>query len=117
MGVNNKVFPNVGMPHALIELQGLQTCAQGQHKGGKVDPLTNQAVKDDPCGSFKLVQEGALSPEEFDTAVYDLVNFLAYVGEPMKMERQRIGVYVLLFIAVFFVFASLLSREYWKDVH
>ncbi|MEM0953519.1 MAG: ubiquinol-cytochrome c reductase [Pseudomonadota bacterium] len=118
MGVNNKVYPNVGMPHALIELQGLQTCAAGPLQGAaKVDPLTNEPVLEDSCGSFKLVEEGALSPEEFDSAVYDLVNFLAYVGEPMKMQRQRIGVYVLLFIVVFFVFASLLSREYWKDVH
>jgi cytochrome c1 len=35
----------------------------------------------------------------------------------MKADRQRIGVFVLLFIAVFLVFASLLNREYWKDVH
>jgi ubiquinol-cytochrome c reductase cytochrome b subunit len=45
------------------------------------------------------------------------VNFLAYTAEPIKLERQRIGLYVMLFLAVFFVFASLLSREYWKDVH
>ncbi len=118
MGVNNKVYPNVGMPHALIELQGVQACAQGPVKGeAKVDPLTNEPILNDPCGSFKLVEEGSMSPEEFDDAVYDLVNFLSYVAEPVKLQRQRIGVYALLFIAVFFVFASLLSREYWKDVH
>ncbi len=116
LGVNNKVFPNVGMPHALLELQGLQGCAMGS-QGGSRDPLTNESILDDPCGSFTLVEEGAMSPEEFDEAVYDLVNFLVYVGEPAALERQRIGVYVLLFIAVFFVFAWLLNREYWKDVH
>ena len=121
LGVNNKAFPNVGMPHALLELQGLQTCAAGPvmaaNGGVKRDPLTNQDILDDPCGDFTLVQEGSMSPEEFDEAVYDLVNFLAYVGEPGALQRQRIGVYVLLFIAVFFVFAWLLNREYWKDVH
>jgi ubiquinol-cytochrome c reductase cytochrome b subunit len=44
------------------------------------------------------------------------VNFLAYTAEPIKLERQRIGMYVMLFLAVFFMFAWLLSREYWKDV-
>jgi ubiquinol-cytochrome c reductase cytochrome b subunit len=116
LGVNNKVFPNVGMPHALLELQGLQACAQGAGSG-KLDPLSGESILDDPCGSFTLVEEGTLSPEEFDEAVYDLVNFLVYVGEPAAIERQRIGVYVLLFIAIFFVFAWLLNREYWKDVH
>ena len=58
-----------------------------------------------------------MSVEEFDKATYDLVNFLAYSAEPMAVERQRLGLFVLMFIAVFFVFAWLLNREYWKDVH
>jgi ubiquinol-cytochrome c reductase cytochrome b subunit len=58
-----------------------------------------------------------MTPGEYDAAIYDLVNFLAYTAEPMKLERQRIGVRVMLFLAIFFVFAWLLSREYWKDVH
>jgi ubiquinol-cytochrome c reductase cytochrome b subunit len=58
-----------------------------------------------------------MSLEEFDGAMYDLVNFLGYVAEPMKADRKRIGVYSLLFLAIFFVFATLLNREYWKDVH
>jgi len=58
-----------------------------------------------------------MSPEEFDVAMRDLTAFLSYVGEPIQMERKRIGVWVLLFIAVFFVLAYLLKKEYWKDVH
>jgi ubiquinol-cytochrome c reductase cytochrome b subunit len=58
-----------------------------------------------------------MSPQEFDGAVYDLVNFLAYSAEPMVADRHRIGTYTLLFIALFTVFAWLLNREYWKDVH
>jgi ubiquinol-cytochrome c reductase cytochrome c1 subunit len=35
----------------------------------------------------------------------------------MALQRKRLGVYVLMFIAVFGVFTYLLNREYWKDVH
>ena len=54
---------------------------------------------------------------QFDAAIFDLVNFMTYVAEPIQLKRQRIGVYVLLFLAFFGVFAWLLNREYWKDVH
>ena len=120
-GVNNKVFKDVGMPHVLLELQGMQECAMGPvmaHNGGvKRDPLTGEDILEDPCGRFSISEAGLMTPEEFDGAVYDLVNFLAYMAEPMAADRQRIGIYVLLFIALFFVFAWLLNREYWKDVH
>jgi len=126
-GVNNSVFPDVGMPHVLAELQGVQRCAPGAARGadGKVrrDPLTGEAVLYDdegqplnPCGSFELETEGSMKPAEFDEAMYDLVNFMAYVAEPARLDRQRLGVYVLLFLGVLFVFAWLLNREYWKDV-
>jgi len=120
-GVNNKVFKDVGMPHVLLELQGMQECAMGPvsaHNGGvKRDPLTGQDILEDPCGRFSISEAGEMTPEEFDGAMYDLVNFLAYMGEPMVADRHRIGTYVLLFIVLFFVLASLLNREYWKDVH
>jgi len=117
-GVNNKTFPNVGMPHVMLELQGLQECAPGPIAGHiKIDPLTGQAIAEDPCGSLEVTKKGSMSPEEYDQAVYDLVNFLAYTAEPMAKERKRLGVYVLLFIALFGIFAYLLNREYWKDIH
>jgi ubiquinol-cytochrome c reductase cytochrome b subunit len=120
-GVNNKVFPDVGMPHALLDLQGFTECSMGPvaaaNGGVKRDPLTGEDILEDPCGRFEITQAGELSPEEYDVAVYDLVNFLAYVGEPAALHRPRIGIYVLLFIALFFIFAWLLNREYWKDVH
>ncbi len=120
-GVNNKVFKDVGMPHVLLELQGMQECAMGPvhaaNGGVKRDPLTGENILEEPCGQFTNSGEGSMSPEEFDTAMYDLVNFLAYTAEPMAADRKRIGVFVLLFIALFFVFTWLLNREYWKDVH
>jgi ubiquinol-cytochrome c reductase cytochrome b subunit len=127
-GVNNKVFKDVGMPHVLLELQGLVECTPGPvhaaNGGIKRDAISGEEVlfaEDgsalNPCGRLNVIEEGAMTPEEFDVAMYDLVNFLAYVAEPIKEDRKRIGIYVLLFITLFFVFAYLLNREYWKDVH
>lgn len=117
-GVNNRVYENVGMPHVLLELQGLKACVETV-VDTRLEPLsgTAMAVHHDACGAMETVIEGRLSTEEYEQTIYDLVNFLAYIAEPIKADRQRIGVYVLLFIAVFFVFATLLNREYWKDVH
>ena len=127
-GVNNRVFKDVGMPHVLLELQGMAECAPGSafaaNGGIRRDELTGEEkLFDDegaalnPCGRTVIVEEGTLNPEEFDETIYDLVNFLAYVAEPIKEDRKRIGIFVLLFIGLFFVFAYLLNREYWKDVH
>ena len=120
-GVNNKVFKDVAMPHVLLELQGMQECAMGPVKaanGGVVrDPLTGEDILAEPCGRLTIAEAGSMTPEEFDSAMYDLVNFLAYMAEPMVEDRRRIGYFTLLFIALFTVFAWLLNREYWKDVH
>ncbi|PVY78809.1 ubiquinol-cytochrome c reductase cytochrome c1 subunit [Tamilnaduibacter salinus] len=115
MGVNNVVFPNVGMPHVLVDLQGL--CAVKPHIGSEssVDPLSGNEVNGSVCPEW--ASEGTMTPAEFDSAMYDLTNFMSYMGDPVKVERERLGVYVLIFIAIFFVFAFLLNREYWKDVH
>jgi len=80
-------------------------------------PLTGDAMMAAPCGRLEISAAGIMSGEEYDSAIYDLVNFLAYTAEPIKLQRQQMGVKVLLFLAIFFVFAWLLSREYWKDVH
>ena len=119
-GVNNRVFPNVAMPHVLYELQGLQRCARGpalaSNRGVMRDPLSGEDLLVTPCGRLELVESGRMSPEAFDRAVADLVHFLAYVGEPTAPERRRIGVYAMLFLVVLLAFSWLLKREYWKDV-
>ena len=104
-GVNNLVFPDVGMPHVLWKQQGLQRAVFTEEDGKK------------HFERFELVEPGMMDPEEFDSAMRDLTAFLSYVGEPVQLERKRLGVWVLLFIAVFFVLAYLLKKEYWKDVH
>ena len=60
---------------------------------------------------------GSLKPEEYDAFVRDTVNFLDYAAEPVKAQRQSMGIFVTLFLLVFFVFAYMLKKEYWKDVH
>lgn len=121
LGVNNRVFANVGMPHVMIGLQGLLQCGPGPKlaPGGGVlrDNLGNPEI-DEHCGA--LVQgaiKGSMNTAEYDRAVYDLVNFLEYVAEPYTLERQRIGIFVLLFIGILFIFTYLLNREYWKGIH
>jgi ubiquinol-cytochrome c reductase cytochrome c1 subunit len=117
-GVNNKVFPNVGMPNVLLELQGVQRedCVE-MAKSGERDPLTGSAVTARRCDQLAVEEgTGMYTAEEFDKAVYDIANFLYYVGEPSRLERHRTGVFVLLFIVILFVFTYLLGREYQKDV-
>jgi len=109
-GVNNLYLPGAAMPHVLQTLQGLQK------------PVFKN--EPDERGSARMVlvgvdamTPGALKPEEYDQFVRDIANFLDYVGEPVKEKRQSMGVFVTLFLLVFFVFAYLLKKEYWKDVH
>jgi ubiquinol-cytochrome c reductase cytochrome c1 subunit len=106
-GVNNAVFPDVGMPHVLSELQGMQKAVYAETEGGGHGPLEG----------FEQVTAGSMSAEEYDGMVRDLTNFLTYAGEPTKLERQRLGVYVLLFLGVLFILAYALKKEFWKDVH
>jgi ubiquinol-cytochrome c reductase cytochrome c1 subunit len=108
-GVNNLVFPDVGMPDVLWELQGWQKPVITTEKDP--DGTEHKVIK------LELVQPGELSPKEFDRAVRDLVNFMAYMAEPAKHERQQLGVKVILFLLVFLVLAYLLKKEFWKDVH
>ena len=104
-GVNNKIFPNVGMPNVLYELQGEMVC--DDHESGNPED----------CELTHVEGTGSLSPEEFDEAVYDLVNFLYYIAEPIRTKRESIGVWVLIFLAFLFIWTLLLNREYWKDIH
>lgn len=109
LGVNNIAFPNVGMPHVLWELQGWQEKV--------VDVEVDEHGHEHEVERLELVQAGLLTPEEYDQVVRDIVTFLTYVAEPAKLKRYTLGVWVLLFLAIFFVVAYYLKKEYWKDVH
>ncbi len=119
-GVNNRVFPNVGMPHVLIGPQGLLECGAGPklNHHGALRNAVGEIEVDEHCGSLKEGNvKGSMSAEEFDQAVYDLVNFLEYVAEPIAVKRQSIGLYVLGFLVILFIFVYFLNREFWRDIH
>ena len=102
-GVNNLVYEDTAMPNPLWQLQGEQHAEVRKTIYGEYTKLV-------------LEETGKLSEKEFDVFVNDLVNFLVYVGEPVKLERERIGKYVIIFLLMFLVIAYLLKKEYWKDV-
>jgi ubiquinol-cytochrome c reductase cytochrome c1 subunit len=109
-GWNNKVFPNVAMPHALAGLQGFQ-------KPVYKTETDDHGVEHTTIDSFELISEGSMTVEEFDGAMKDLTNFLYYMGEPARMVRIGWGIWTLLFLFVFGVMAYMLKKEYWRDVH
>jgi ubiquinol-cytochrome c reductase cytochrome c1 subunit len=105
LGTNNLIFKDVGMPNVFWQLQGEQKATFKTVDGKQeIDGLVVNVP-------------GTLSEQEFDAMVNDLVNFLVYVGEPIKLERERMGKYVLFFLSMFLLLAYLLKKEYWKDVH
>ncbi len=108
MGVNNTVFPNVGMPHVLWELQGWQE--KECEKKGKGEHAVEHC-------ELALTKQGSMSASEYDKVVRDITNFLVYVGEPAQLSRPMYGIFTLLFLVIFSVVAYFLKKEYWKDVH
>jgi ubiquinol-cytochrome c reductase cytochrome c1 subunit len=107
-GVNNLALPNAAMPHVLWQLQGFQTAVfEDQERNGMKQVVFRE---------FKQAAPGQLTPEQYDEFVRDTVNFLDYIGEPMKLKRQSLGILVIGFLLVFGLFAYLLKQEIWKDV-
>lgn len=96
-GWNNTVYDKVAMPHVLYELQGEQMLNHETHQ-------------------LELVKPGKLSPEEYNSFVGDLTNFMAYMAEPAKQQRKHLGIWALLFLGVLLILAKKLKNEYWKDI-
>jgi len=107
-GWNNLVFPSVGMPHVLWELQGQRAAkfAEVEEHGEKVHKFAG----------FEELSPGKMSKVEYDQAVADIVTFLDWMSEPEQNHRKRLGVWVLLFLGMFTVFAWRLNAAYWKEV-
>ncbi len=107
-GWNNLLFPNVGMPHVLVQFQGTQVLKTEtvEHEGHKTE-------------QHKLVLEspGSMSALEYDKVVRDLVNFMVFMAEPEATRRTQIGVVVLMFLVLLLGLTWALKQEYWKDVH
>ncbi|CAJ0707016.1 cytochrome c1 [Ralstonia holmesii] len=108
-GWNNLVFDKVGMPHVLWELQGQQV-----PKYAEVKSEHGEAEK--KLVGLEVTVPGKMNKVEYDQAVADLVSYLDWMAEPAGNLRKRLGVWVLLFIGVFFVLAWRLNAAYWKDI-
>ncbi len=128
-GWNNLVFPGVSMPHVLWQLGGTQKLVVTEHASGAEAQAgllgaKGMGIVEPPVGhggkwvlkTVAMDKAGTMSAAEYRGAMQDLVNFLDYVGEPAKLKRGKIGIVVLMFLAVFFVVSYLLKKEYWKDI-
>jgi ubiquinol-cytochrome c reductase cytochrome c1 subunit len=104
-GVNNLYANNVAMPNVLAGLQGLQKPVIAHREGVEF------------IERLDLEKPGSMTPDEFDRALTDLMNFLVYVSEPAQLQRLRLGKYVLAFLVLFTYVLYRLKQEYWKDVH
>lgn len=132
MGVNNTLFKNVGMPNVLWELEGIKEAVYryeirqdgdiiasfdneadakaelAKHEGAKLEKAVDHLVQTQP---------GQLKPAEFDQMARDLATYMTYIAEPVKQERQRMGIWVVLFLSIFSLLAYLMKKEWWKDIH
>jgi ubiquinol-cytochrome c reductase cytochrome c1 subunit len=108
-GVNNLTFKDVGMPNIFWQLQGTQRLTETKHEG---EGHHGHSIDD-----LELINKGTQTEEEFDQTIRDLVNFMVYLAEPIKLKRAKIGVWVMLYLFVFAIVAYLLKKEYWRDVH
>jgi ubiquinol-cytochrome c reductase cytochrome c1 subunit len=108
-GWNNRVFPNVGMPHALWQLQGKQVPVFEDEKGedGKTEKV---------LAKLELATPGTMSAAEYNENVADLVAYLQWMSEPAQNFRVRLGVLVVLFLGLFTIIAWRLNASYWKNV-
>jgi ubiquinol-cytochrome c reductase cytochrome c1 subunit len=107
-GWNNLAFPSVAMPHVLWELQGERKplYTKGTEHGHAVEVFSG----------WEVIKPGTLNARDYDLAVADLVAFLQWAGEPVQKTRVQLGLWVMLFLAVFTVIAWRLNAAYWKDI-
>jgi ubiquinol-cytochrome c reductase cytochrome c1 subunit len=110
-GWNNLAFPNVGMPHVLWELQGQQRAVFVDQKDAHDPSKVTHVFK-----GFEPITPGLMSASEYNLAMADLVAFLDWMSEPGRSDRMRLGVWVLLFLAVFTLIAWRLNAVFWKDI-
>jgi ubiquinol-cytochrome c reductase cytochrome c1 subunit len=127
-GWNNIVFPNVGMPHVLWQLSGINKLVETEYEDHEKAAAAAIAVKGlvavEPLQEHKYAVlqvapdvPGTMSREQYEQFAADIVNYMDYMAEPVKNKRVHLGILVLLFLGVLFVFAYALKREYWKDLH
>jgi len=112
-GYNNLLVQNVNMTNVLAGLQGQQVLSP---QGKYMLAHPNMKKKLPYYTLLRLDRAGSMNPEQYDQTMTDLVNFLVYASEPAKIQREKMGWWVLLFLAVLFTLAWLLKKAYWKDI-
>lgn len=108
-GVNNLVLAGTSMPHVLWELQGYQIANFSTHNNEDGSVTTT-------FEGFESLTAGSMDAEDYNDFVRDTVNFLAYISEPIRSDRRKLGVWVLMFLIFFYILASMLKKQIWKDV-
>ena len=134
-GVNNVVFRDVAMPHVLWSQQGVQEYVVGDRppnvksegpgrleaSGAEILIHKSLLLEDGSHASatdrLTVTRAGLMEPGQYRRGARDLVNFLVYLGEPAQLVRYKVGIWVLVFLAVLFVLSYGMYKEYWKDVH
>ena len=137
-GWNNVAYPAIAMPHVFWQEQGPReatiefTEERKDAKTGAVQYVTVTTVHD-ASGTVTRTEAPAaragiegvsytfkpLNPDQsrrFDADAADLVAFLAFITDPTAGKRVQIGVWVLLFLAIFTVLAWRLNAVYWKNI-
>lgn len=108
-GYNNLMLPGLAMPHVLWQLEG-------DKQANFEQTVDEQGNRHTSFAGFEQLTEGTLSADEYDRFVLDLVNFLDYAGEPVKIKRQSLGIRVMAYLLLFFLLSLALKKEFWKDV-
>ena len=113
-GVNNLAYEDTAMPHVLWQLQGWQ------------EPVYREVIHDDgritrEIDYLEVVTGPSDKPEpyrdeSYEETVSDLVNFMVYLGEPIKLKRNTIGAWTIVYLLVLLVIVYLLKREYWREI-
>lgn len=127
-GWNNMVFPNVGMPHVLWKQGGINKLVRTEYKTEAEAEAAAKAAKglaaivptkEHGWAVETLVTDvpGTMPPAEYKQMIADVVNYLDYMAEPNKLKARTIGTVMLLLFGLLFVFAYLMKKAYWKDVH
>jgi ubiquinol-cytochrome c reductase cytochrome c1 subunit len=108
-GVDNLQLPGTSMPHVLWELQGYQAAHFTDHANEDGSVTTT-------FDGFEQLTPGSMDSEDFDNFVRDTTNFLAYIAEPIRSDRRKLGVWVLMFLTFFLILSRMLKKQIWKDV-
>ena len=83
----------------------------------KVFPGHQTAMANPFLAGDGLVKYDDGTPETVDNYARDVVAFLSWAADPSLEERKRMGLLVLLYIAITAILLGLAKRRIWRTVH